>query len=124
METDGKSLATRRSPDSELHELIRVRAEEIYVRNGRVAGHDLENWADAEREILEEQQAHSRRNAIVIKVNGVKYVGAYSREGSDGYAPGEFAAGVPVPVRFEGDKMFVKRPNGQELETTIVRKIG
>ena len=124
MEPNGKSLATLHSPDSELHELIRLRAEEIYVRNGRVAGHDLENWAEAEREILQEQQAYSRRNAVVIKVNGVKYVGAYSRASSDGYAPGEFQAGVPVPVRFDGDKMFVKRPNGKELETTIVRKIG
>jgi len=29
-----------------------------------------------------------------------------------------------VPVRFHGDKMFVKRPNGKILETTIVNKIG
>lgn len=29
----------------------------------------------------------------------------------------------PVTVRFEGDKMFVKRANGKELETQIVQKI-
>jgi hypothetical protein len=27
-----------------------------------------------------------------------------------------------VPVRFRGDKMLVKRPNGKILETTIVNK--
>jgi len=29
-----------------------------------------------------------------------------------------------VTVRFHGDKMLVKRPNGKILETTIVKKIG
>jgi hypothetical protein len=42
---------------------------------------------------------------------------------SDGYLPGEFDSGVAVPVRFEGDKMFVERPNGKVLETTIVKKL-
>jgi hypothetical protein len=36
----------------------------------------------------------------------------------------EFGKGKVVPVRFAGNKMFVKRPNGKELETTIVKKIG
>ena len=38
--------------------------------------------------------------------------------------PGEFGRGAFVPVRFHGDKMFVQRPNGKVLETTIVRKSG
>ena len=37
---------------------------------------------------------------------------------------GEFGADASVPVRFHGDKMFVKRPNGKELETTIVKQTG
>ncbi len=37
--------------------------------------------------------------------------------------PGEFDPGAPVPVRLEGDRMFVQRPNGKELETRIVQKI-
>lgn len=104
----------------DLHQAIRQRAEEIYIRNGRITGHDLENWAQAEREIRQEQA--SRRPAIVVKVNGARYVGEYAPESSDGYRPGELGPGAPVAVRFAGGKMFVKRPNGKELETRIIEK--
>jgi hypothetical protein len=108
-----------------LHDAIRRRAEEIYIRNGRIPGRDLENWAQAEREILSESAAlPARRTAVVVTVNGVKYVGEYDAACSGGYTPGEFGAGARVPVRFDGDRMFVKRPNGKELETTIVKKLG
>jgi hypothetical protein len=59
-----------------------------------------------------------------VTVNGVKYVGEYDPAASEGYTPGEFDRGKPVPVRFEGERMFVKRPNGKELETRIAQKIG
>jgi len=115
----------RPAPSPDLHEAIRRRAEEIYIRNGRIPGRDLENWAQAEQEITRETAEHpARRTAIVVKVNGVQYVGEYAFEAAGGYAPGEFTKGVAVPVRFEGDRMFVKRPNGKELETRIVKKIG
>ncbi len=108
----------------DLHEAIRRRAEEIYIRNGRIPGRDLENWAQAEKEILRQSDERpARRTAVVVTVNGVKYVGEYDAASSGGYTPGEFGAGTRVPVRFEGDKMFVKRPNGQELETTIVNRM-
>jgi hypothetical protein len=29
-----------------------------------------------------------------------------------------------VPVRLSGDKLYLRRPNGQELQTTIVKRIG
>ena len=109
---------------SDLHERIRKRAEEIYVRNGRAPGRDIENWSEAEQEILAELSKTQSHTAIVVKVNGVEYVGEYQSEGSDGYAPGEIAAGSSVWVRLQGDKMFVRRPNGKELETRIVKKIG
>ena len=110
------------APAVDQHEAIRRRAEEIYIRNGKVRGHDLENWAQAEQEILRESaQPPTRRTAIVIRVNGAEYIGEYNPETSDGYVPGEFHPGASMPVRFDGDKMFVKRPNGQELETIIVR---
>lgn len=106
------------------HEAIRRRAEEIYIRNGRIPGRDLENWAQAEQEILREcGEQPARKTAIIVRVNGVEYIGEYSPESADGYVPGEFGAGASVPVRFHGDKMFVKRPNGKELETTIVKQI-
>jgi Protein of unknown function (DUF2934) len=124
MESDGKSSSAERATPSDLHELIRQRAEEIYDRRGRVPGHDLENWAEAEREILHELNAQRRRHAVVIKVNGSRYVGEYSMEQSGNYAPGEFQLGGQVSVRFEGEKMFVKRPNGEELQTIVVKNIG
>ena len=109
---------------SDLQEAIRRRAEEIYVRNGKVPGHDLENWAQAEQEILQESSAPApRRTAIVVKVNGVAYVGEYDPTSSDGYEPGEFAPGASVPVRFRGNTMLLLRPNGKVLETTIVKKL-
>ena len=119
------SLASRHTTErSEIHEAIRRRAEEIYIRSGRIGGRDLENWEQAEAEILHETGKSPRRAAIVVGVDGVQYVGEYSVEDSQGYRPGEFQLGEDMAVRLEGDKMFVRRRNGTELETTIVRKIG
>jgi hypothetical protein len=101
-------------------EAIRRRAEEIYIRNGKVPGHDLENWAQAEQEILRESAP--RRTAVVVKVNGAAYIGEYDPASSD-YVPGEFGPGITVPVRFLGNKMLLKRANGKILETTIVKKL-
>jgi len=110
--------------DPDRHEAIRRRAEEIYIRNGRTPGRDIENWTQAETEILREAAGHSPRTAVAVKVSGVYYVGEYSVDAADGYAPGEFAAGDRIIVRFDGDKMFVRRISGVELETTIVKRIG
>jgi hypothetical protein len=110
---------------ADVHEAIGLRAKEIYIRNGRVPGHDMENWVQAEAEILNEFSAATPvRTALVIRFQGVQYVGEYDLNSADGYTPGEFAAGEPVPIRFAGDKMFVKRPNGKQLETTVVKKLG
>jgi len=106
------------------HEAIRRRAEEIYIRNGRIPGRDIENWTLAETEILREAASHSHRTAVAVKVRGVYYVGEYSVDAADGYAPGEFEAGDRIDVRFDGDKMFVRRNSGRELETRIVKRIG
>jgi len=106
----------------DLHEAIRRRAEEIYVESGRIAGRDSENWAQAEHQIM--TQLASRRTAVVVKIGGIQYVGEYKPEDADGYVPGEFIPGTPVPVRFEGSKMFIKRHDGRELKTTIVKKVG
>jgi hypothetical protein len=116
---------TPATPPADLHEAIRRRAEEIYFRNGRIPGRDQENWSEAEREILQEHSARdSSRKAVIVRVNGVQYVGEYDAHSADGYVPGELGKGSAIPVRFHGDKMFVTRPDGRELETTIVKKIG
>lgn len=109
---------------ADLQQAIRRRAEEIYIQSGRIPGRDLENWAQAEQEIMRQLAVPARRTAVVVRVNGVQYVGEYDPESTAGYKPGEFGSGAPVRVRFEGDKMFLMRQNGTELETTIVRKIG
>jgi len=49
-------------------------------------------------------------------------VGEYEPGSAAGYTPGEFGPADPIPVRFHGDRMFVKRPNGRELETIIVKR--
>jgi hypothetical protein len=110
--------------DSQLEELIRRRAEEIYINSGRMPGRDLENWVHAEVEILREYEEIVHRRAIIVDVNGVQYVGEYSPQSRDDYCPGEFGIGEDLAVRFEDEKMFVKRHNGKELETSIVQKIG
>jgi len=109
---------------TELQEAIGRRARDIYEKSGRIAGRDVENWMQAEAEILREQKRAARKSAVVVRVNGVQYVGEYGPASADGYTPGEFAKGDPVPVRFDGDQMFVRRHNGKELATRIVRPVG
>ncbi len=106
----------------EQYEAIRRRAEEIYLRKGSAPGQDEENWAQAEQEILHESFHATTCKAIVVKVDGAQYIGQYNADSCDGYVPGEFAQGAPVPVRFRGDKMLIQRPNGKILETVIVNK--
>ncbi len=108
----------------DLHDAIRQRAEEIYFESGGIPGRDLENWAQAEREVRSRHDFKERRTAIVVKVHGVKYVGEYQPDSAEGYVPGEFSAGDGVPVVIEGDRMLVRRPNGRVLETRIVKTIG
>ena len=115
---------TNGSATADLNDAIRRRAEEIYIRGGRIQGRDLENWAQAEREVRDEAESSGRRTAIVIKVNGIDHVGEYRPDLSDGYVPGEFTPGEPVEVRIDGDCMFVRRPNGKELETRIIKRVG
>jgi hypothetical protein len=119
MNADPKTPNPGPSVSRDRHEAIRRRAEEIYIRKGKIPGRDLENWAQAEQEILRESAPC--RTAIVVRVNGEEYVGEYNPATSDGYQPGEFGPAAAVPIRFHGDKMFIKRPNGKILETTIVK---
>ena len=109
---------------ADLHDAIRRRAEEIYIQSGRIPGHDVQNWTQAEHEIMEQVARRDRRRAaIMVKVNGVQYVGEYQPDSSDGYVPGEIGVGASIAVRFEGDNMYVRRANGKELVTRIVQKI-
>ena len=82
----------------------------------------MQNWTQAEIEIMQElAERPSARTAIIVNINGVEYIGEYKLAEADGYRPGEFDLGQPVPIRFAGEKMFVTRPNGTELETTLIK---
>jgi hypothetical protein len=109
---------------SQLHEAIRRRATELFRKGGAVAGHDADNWYQAEAEILRESATHAVRRAVVVNLQGVVYTGEYESTSADGYTPGEWKPGDPVPVRLSGDKLYLRRPNGRELQTTIVKRIG
>jgi hypothetical protein len=127
MKADSETISTTPKPwparPTDLPEIIRRRAGEIYVRNGSRPGHDIQNWMQAEVEILQEQAAlFAHGSAVVVRVDGVQYVGEYRLNSSGDYMPGEFKHGDPVPVRFLDGKMFLKRPNGAELETHIVKQ--
>ena len=124
VETDQLGGSPNPAFQADLHDVIRRRAEEIYIQSGRIPGRDVENWAQAEREMLEQAATRNRRAAIVIRVKGVQYVGEYLPESSDGYVPGEIGVGSSVAVRLEGDRMYIRRSNGKELVTRIVRKNG
>lgn len=112
------------SPLADFHEAVRRRAEEIYIRSGKIPGRDLENWTQAEEEVRSEAARQNRRTAVIIRVEGVQYVGEYRRESADGYVPGEFAPGTPVSVQIDGATMLVKRANGKTLQTQIVKRMG
>ena len=119
MNVAAKSSKPWPKPPHDLEEAIRQRAQEIYIRNGRTPGRDMDNWAQAEQEIRRESEPATRK-AIVIRVNGKQYIGEYNQQTCDGYLPGEFSPGVSVPVRLRGNQMLILRPNGKVLETTIV----
>jgi hypothetical protein len=108
----------------QMQEAIRRRATELYQRGGKVEGRDAENWFQAEAEILRESAIHSVRRAVVVNVQGVVYTGEYESTSADGYTPGEWKPGDPIPIRLDGDKLYLRRPNGRELQTTIVKRIG
>ena len=124
METQKSSGSRIPDPALDLQELIRRRAEEIYIQSGRIPGRDVENWTQAEQEVRERSTQQNRLRAIVVKIHGVQYVGEYTEDATDGYVPGEIGPGASVGIRLDRDKMFVRRSNGKELETHIVRRIG
>ena len=115
-------MSGKHSP--QMQEAIRRRATELYQRGGKVEGRDAENWFQAEAEILRESAPHLVRHVVVVNVEGVVYTGEYDSSSADGYTPGEWKPGDPVPIRLAGDKLYLRRPNGRELQTTIVKRIG
>lgn len=117
-------LPTPRPP--EIEAAVRRRAEEIYNLRGRMPGHEVEDWLQAEADVMRDLAILQQRKPaqIVVRVHGVTYTGEYDSANCGGYRPGELHTSDPIRVRFEGEKMFVRRPNGTELEARIIRKSG
>ena len=114
-------LQKKRSP--EMEEAIRRRARELWEQRGRLDGHAEEDWAQAEVEVNRTllEQAHRRKALIRIKVGDTIYTAEYDGEHAHGYQPGEFAPGKLLELRCADDKIYIKLPNGNELETRIVK---
>jgi hypothetical protein len=115
--------------DPELEAAIRRRASELWEQRGRVDGHGVEDWVQAEKEVTAawNKKAGGRQGkrtaaAMVVKVKDVTYTVEYDPQNAAGYEPGEFAVGEAMELRFEGAKMFVRRHNGSEFETRVVKK--
>jgi hypothetical protein len=109
----------------EMQEAIEYRARELYQSGGRVPGHDLENWCQAEAEIVRQFSLRPvSRAAVVVNVDGVLYTAEYESALKGNYAAGEWKAGDPVPVRISDKKLFLRRRNGQYLETIIMKRDG
>ena len=103
-----------------LQEAIGRRARELYELRGRVAGHELEDWLQAEAELTRAKVAPVLRR-VVVKVGGITCTGEYDPASCDGYKPGDLQKGAPVAIRFEKDKMHIKLPSGEVLEAKIVK---
>jgi hypothetical protein len=108
----------------ELQKAIRRRAAELFERSGAIGGRDTDNWIQAEAEILREEATRVARRAVVVNVEGVVYTGEYESDSAEGYTPGEWIQGDPVPVRLCGNQLYLRRPNGRELQTTVIKRIG
>jgi hypothetical protein len=108
----------------QMQEAIRRRATELYRLKGEAEGHDVENWCQAEAEILRETAAHIPHPAVVVNLEGVVYTGEYDVAAADGYLPGEWKPGDRVVARLQGDRLYLRRPNGRELQTNVVKRIG
>ena len=102
-------------------EAIRHRAQQMFEQRGCIPGHEVEDWLRAEAELRRESA--SRKSAhVVINLEAVTYTGEYDPANCDGYHPGELAPGTRTRIRLVQDRMFIQRPNGKELEATIVKR--
>lgn len=119
---DSAPASNARTP--QLEAAIRRRAQQLYEQRGCLPGHQVEDWLQAEAEVTREFGASPAQKPafIVVRFAGVTYTGEYDREHCDGYAPGEFSPSASLEVRIDRDQMFLRRPNGKELQTRIVRR--
>jgi hypothetical protein len=100
----------------EVENAIRLRAEKLYEARGRVAGHEVEDWLQAEAEILRELQCFPKLARVAVHFEGATYIGEYDAQHCDGYTRGEFRAGTPVELPFRGSDYVHEAPQRQRIE--------
>jgi len=58
---------------------------------------------------------------IAVQAGDLVYVGKYTPMFFG--KPGDWIIGDPIDLRFDGNKMILKKPNGKELKTKIEKRI-
>ncbi len=58
---------------------------------------------------------------ITVQADAVVYVGEYTPMFFG--KPGDWIIGDPIEVRFDGNKMILRKPNGKELKAKIQKRI-
>ncbi|MCE9625974.1 MAG: hypothetical protein K8R69_11085 [Deltaproteobacteria bacterium] len=58
---------------------------------------------------------------ISVQAGDLVYVGEYTPMFYG--KPGDWIIGDPIDVRFDGGKMILRKPNGKELKTKVVKRI-
>ena len=121
---EAKTDAVLPGAEAELRDAIVRRARELWEQRGRVDGHAEEDWLQAEAEVRRERETAVRPCLayIVVRAGKCTYTGEYDLARCDTYKPGDLARGAELTVRFEGEKMHIRLPNGRELETRVVKK--
>jgi hypothetical protein len=107
-----------------LRQAIERRARELYEQRGRVAGHELEDWLQAEAEVTQTTSPPPERKpaSIVVRVGDIIYTGEYDAAACGDYTPGNLKKGQPITVLVKGDQLLINLPSGGQLVTTIVKK--
>ncbi|MCC7345679.1 MAG: hypothetical protein IT573_12125 [Deltaproteobacteria bacterium] len=58
---------------------------------------------------------------ITVQASDLVYVGEYTPMFFG--KPGDWIIGDPIDVRFDGNKMILRKPNGKELKTKVQKRI-
>ena len=60
---------------------------------------------------------------LSVQIGDMVYVGSYWLRWRWSYAPTDFIVNDPVEARLDGKHMYLKRADGKELKTEIIRRV-
>jgi len=73
------------------------------------------------RSVTTPQTNEEKHYFITVKAGDLVYVGEYTPMFFG--KPGDWIIGDPIDVRFDGNNMLLKKPNGKELKAKIRKRI-